>query len=116
MDLHLSLAVPYRVFISDDPRRVVLGFREVDWQGANRAALLNADNATDLGFGPLRPGWSRMVIDLASPMAVTEAGMQVDTDTGFALLRLVLVLMLAADFADRAGAPVGSGLGRFSRH
>lgn len=109
LDLHLSLAVPYRVFTLDDPRRVVLDFREVDWQGASRAALLNADNASDLRFGPLRPGWSRMVIDLVSPMAVTEAGMQVDTDTGLALLRLVLVPVLAAEFADRAGAPVDQG-------
>ena len=109
LDLHLSLAVPYRVFTLDDPRRVVLDFREVDWQGASRAALLNADNATDLRFGPLRPGWSRMVIDLAAPMAVTEAGMQVDTDTGLALLHLELAPVLAEEFADRSGAPVDQG-------
>ena len=109
LDLHLSLAVPYRVFTLDDPRRVVLDFREVDWRGASRVAMLNADNASDLRFGPLRPGWSRMVIDLAAPMVVTEAGMQVDTDTGLALLHLVLAPALAADFADRAGAPVDQG-------
>ena len=109
LDLYLSLAVPYRVFTLDDPRRVVLDFREVDWRGASRAAMLNADNASDLRFGPLRPGWSRMVIDLAAPMVVTEAGMQVDTDTGLALLHLVLAPALAAEFADRAGAPVDQG-------
>ena len=109
LDLYLSLAVPYRVFTLDDPRRVVLDFREVDWRGASRAAMLNADNASDLRFGPLRPGWSRMVIDLAAPMVVTEAGMQVDTDTGLALLHLVLAPASAAEFADRAGAPVDQG-------
>ena len=88
--LHLSLAMPYRVFTLDDPRRVVLDFREVDWRGASRAALLNADNASDLRFGPLRPGWSRRGIDLAARMVVTEAGMQVDTDNGRALLHLGL--------------------------
>jgi len=109
LDLYLSLAVPYRVFTLDDPRRVVLDFREVDWRGASRAAMLNADNAFDLRFGPLRPGWSRMVIDLAAPMVVTEAGMQVDTDTGLALLHLVFAPVSAAEFVDRAGAPVDQG-------
>jgi N-acetylmuramoyl-L-alanine amidase len=109
LDLHLSLAVPYRVFTLDAPRRVVLDFREVDWQGASREALLNADNATDLRFGPLRPGWSRMVIDLAAPMAVLEAGMQVDTNTGRAHLLLALAPTDPEKFAQAAGAPVDQG-------
>lgn len=106
LDLHLSLAVPYRVFTLDQPRRVVLDFREVNWKGASRESLFNADNATDLRFGPLRPGWSRMVIDLAAPFGVTEAGMKVDTETGLAVLKLVLAPVLAKEFADSAGAPV----------
>ena len=34
VDLYLSQAVPYRVFTLDDPRRLVLDFREVDWRPA----------------------------------------------------------------------------------
>ena len=106
VDLYLSQAVPYRVFTLDDPRRLVLDFREVDWRGVSREAMLNADNASDLRFGPLRPGWSRMVVDLAGPVTVSEAGMQVAQSTGLAVLRVVLDPASAADFAARAGAPV----------
>lgn len=104
LDLHLSQAVPYRVFTLDDPRRVVLDFREVDWQGVSREAMLNADNATDLRFGPWQPGWSRMVIALAAPMMVSEAGMQVDQTTGLAHLKLVLDKATPEAFAATAGA------------
>lgn len=106
VDLYLSQAVPYRVFTLDDPRRLVLDFREVDWRGVSREAMLNADNASDLRFGPLRPGWSRMVVDLAGPVTVSEAGMQVAESTGLAVLRVVLDPASAADFAARTGAPV----------
>jgi len=108
LDLYLDIVVPYRVFTLDNPRRAVLDFREVDWTGASRAALLNADTATDVRFGPLRPGWSRMVIDLAAPMVVTQAGMQVDAQSGAATLRLVMAPSTAQDFAARTGAPVDS--------
>lgn len=109
IDLHLSQPVPYRVYTLDTPRRLVLDFREVDWRGARREALLNADNASDLRFGPLRPGWSRMVVDLAAPMGVTEAGMQVETATGLAYLHVALREIDADQFADGAGAPQDAG-------
>ena len=109
IDLHLSQPVPYRVYTLDAPRRLVMDFREVDWRGASREGLLNADNASDLRFGPLRPGWSRMVVDLAGPLAVSEAGMQVETDTGLALLHVVLVPTDEVDFAETAGAPSEAG-------
>ncbi|SMY07900.1 N-acetylmuramoyl-L-alanine amidase [Flavimaricola marinus] len=103
--LYLSQAVPYRVFTLEEPARLVLDFREVDFRGASRAALLNADGAVDLRFGALRPGWSRLVIDLAGPMVVTEAGMAVDTLDGTADLRVLLRAASAAEFAAASGAP-----------
>lgn len=109
IDLYLSQPVPYRVYTLDEPRRLVMDFREVDWRGASREGLLNADNARDLRFGPLRPGWSRMVVDLAGPLAVTEAGMQVETETGLALLHVVLAPTDEAGFAQAAGAPTEAG-------
>ena len=103
--LYLSQPVPFRVFTLDEPRRLVLDFREVDWRGASRAALLNADNASDLRFGALRPGWSRMVVDLAEPLTVTLAGMTVDKTDGTARLDVTLDPATADAFADTSGAP-----------
>lgn len=106
IDLHLSQAVPYRVFTLNDPKRLVLDFREVDWRGASREAMLNADNAVDVRFGPLRPGWSRMVIDLGRAFAVDQAGMRVDTQTGVAQLHVAMTPVSEAAFEADAGAPV----------
>lgn len=103
--LYLSQAVPYRVFTLDAPRRLVVDFREVDFRGASRASLLNADGATDLRFGPLRPGWSRLVIDLAGPMVVTEAGMSVDALDGTADLLIDLTGASEEGFLAASGAP-----------
>jgi N-acetylmuramoyl-L-alanine amidase len=103
--LYLSQPVPWRVFTLADPARLVLDFREVDFRGASRAAMLNADGAVDLRFGALRPGWSRLVIDLAAPMVVTEAGMAVDTLDGTADLTVLLNRASAEAFAAASGAP-----------
>ena len=70
--LHLSQTVPYRVFTLDDPRRLVADFKEIDWTGVKKAALDNADLASDLRFGTLRPGWSRLVVDLDGPLLLAE--------------------------------------------
>jgi N-acetylmuramoyl-L-alanine amidase len=37
--LRLSQGVPYRVFTLDEPERLVLDFREVDWSGVDPALL-----------------------------------------------------------------------------
>ena len=103
--LYLSQPVPFRVFTLDAPRRLVLDFREVDWRGATRSGLLNADNATDLRFGALRPGWSRLVIDLAAPLIIDTAGMAVDDRVGTATVTVNLQLGTEADFAAHSAVP-----------
>lgn len=103
--LYLSQPVPWRAFTLDDPRRLVLDFREIDWRGASRAGLLQTEAASDLRFGTLRPGWSRMVLDLDRPLAIATAGMEVVKQDNTAILRLHLTETSAADFADRSGAP-----------
>ncbi|MEC8042445.1 MAG: AMIN domain-containing protein, partial [Pseudomonadota bacterium] len=65
--LGLTQGVPYRVYTLEAPERLVLDFREVDWRGVTQEALLNADAVEGLRFGGVRPGWSRMVVDLAGP-------------------------------------------------
>ena len=105
IELGLSLPVPWRVYTLDAPDRLVIDFREVDWQGARREVLLNADRVSDLRFGPVRAGWSRLVLDLARPMEVTEAGMRVSDRDGTALVTVRLRPVDARTFAAGAGAP-----------
>jgi len=105
IDLHLTQAVPYRVFTLDDPRRLVVDFREVDWGGVTAADLLQGSQASGARFGLFRPGWSRMVVDLATPMAVKTAAMVTDPNEGEATVQLRLVASDAEAFASRVGAP-----------
>ncbi len=105
LQLSLSQGVPWRVFTLDEPHRVVLDFREIDWGQLDAAALGTAEGVSGLRFGAYRPGWSRMVLDLAGPMKVESAEMAVEDATGRAKLSLRLSPSDAASFAAAAGAP-----------
>lgn len=107
VSLGLGAIVPYRVFTLDDPRRLVLDFEGVDFSGIDPQSLLDADRATAIRTGPLRPGWSRMVIDLAEPLVVDQAGM-VTTPDG-AQLDVVLKQATAEEFAAASGTPPDPG-------
>src|SRR6056297_2285775 len=63
--LTLSQGVPWRVFTLDGPPRLVLDFREVEWRGARIGDLVDTGRVLGLRMGQIRPGWSRMVVDLA---------------------------------------------------
>lgn len=103
--LLLSQAVPYRVFTLDDPRRLVMDFREVDFRDVDAAAFTGSDVIEGARFGPLRSGWSRMILDLAEPVSVDAAGMRVDEVSGTAQIDVVLRASDADAFSAAAGAP-----------
>ena len=107
--LALTQAVPFRVFTLQDPDRVVIDFREVAW-GDLADSLDGAAAVTAVAIGGAGAGWSRMVLTLATPMAVTEAGMQTDAGDGSAIVRLRLDPVDRAGFAETAGAPALVGL------
>ena len=104
--LSLSQPVPFRVFTLDAPRRLVLDFSEVAWDGLTAEAFDQSARVSAALMGAFRPGWSRMVLELTEPLAVRTAAMH--TDRG---ARVVVVLepVSDADFAARAGAPAVAG-------
>jgi N-acetylmuramoyl-L-alanine amidase len=97
--------VPWRVFTLDEPRRLVVDFRGLDWGEVTPEGLLQGDNVPGLRFGPVRDGWSRMVLDLSGPLEVAQAGMAAEGEG--ARLRLTLRATDEASFAAMAGAPAG---------
>ena len=105
--LGLSQPVPFRVFALDDPWRVVLDFREVDW------AALPRDFGTIQGIfsvttgAALDPGWSRMVLTLDRPMLPRIAAMETRGATGRAGVRLTLAPVTETAFSAKAGLPPG---------
>ena len=92
LTLFLSQSVPYRVFTLDDPLRLVMDFCEVDFRSLDAGAFDQSDAVSDVRFGPLRPGWSRMIVELNTPLGVEFAGMEVSETDGTAI-------------AENAGAP-----------
>ncbi|MCK0094773.1 N-acetylmuramoyl-L-alanine amidase [Yoonia sp. F2084L] len=105
--LGLSQITPYRVFTLDQPRRLVLDFEGVTFGAIEPLNVLSGNRATAVRVGPLRPGWSRMVVDLAEPLVIAEAGMV--TVAEGADLKVVLERATAEEFAASAGAPPDPG-------
>jgi N-acetylmuramoyl-L-alanine amidase len=99
--LALSQPVPWRVRFLDAPPRLVIDSREVDWTGI-AAVPRTAPAVRDLRAGVFRPGWSRLVLELAGPVRLVSAEMT----TG---VRPAIALRLApaepAAFAARAALP-----------
>ncbi|WP_299149890.1 N-acetylmuramoyl-L-alanine amidase [uncultured Tateyamaria sp.] len=100
LTLSLSQGVPFRVFVLDEPARLVVDFREVDFRGLQADALLGGTERVDnVRFGTFKPGWSRLVADLATPMVPHEIEMPVDTGSGRATLRIDMTEADAEAFA-----------------
>ncbi|ASP21867.1 N-acetylmuramoyl-L-alanine amidase AmiA [Antarctobacter heliothermus] len=105
IELTLSQGVPWRLFTLTDPDRLVLDFAEVDWQGADPEEIDQSDRIAALRMGLFRPGWSRLVAELAAPMAVERAEMRVTPDGAGATLALRLISTDADSFVAAAGQP-----------
>ncbi len=99
LDLNLSQPVPWRVRVKDDPPRLLLDMREVDWSGIDALPL---PKGAVLRAGMFRPGWSRLVLELPGPMLVATAGMETASGTH---LHVRLSAASAADFAAKAAEP-----------
>ncbi len=107
IDLAISQAVPYRVFLLADPARLVMDFSEVDFGAGRPKAIERAAGVTELGWGAIRPGWSRLVAALDGPYRVVSAEERV-AQGGGAVIRVRLLPVAAEEFARLAAGPVSS--------
>lgn len=76
----ISQPIPWRVFVEENPWRLVLDTSEVDWTTADATAIV-AD--ADWRAGRIRAGWSRFMVELPGPMRIERAWM--DTQDGTAI-------------------------------
>ncbi|WP_299145629.1 N-acetylmuramoyl-L-alanine amidase [uncultured Tateyamaria sp.] len=112
LTLGLSQGVPFRVFVLDNPARLVVDFREVDFGGVSAEALLpEPGRVSAVRFGTFRPGWSRLVADLSTLMLPEEIGMPVEASSGRAALTIALRTATAEEFAAHAGGPLDADWG-----
>lgn len=105
LTLELSQGVPWRLFTLTEPNRLVMDFREVQWGEVDPGSLDDADRVLSLRMGAYRPGWSRLVADLAEPMAVDSAALRTDPSDGGATITVHLRSVDQAAFDAEAGAP-----------
>jgi N-acetylmuramoyl-L-alanine amidase len=109
--LGLSQPVPFRVFALDDPRRVVVDFREVIWDGVPDAfGAIPGVSSVEVGAA-FEAGWSRMVLALEAPMLPRIAAMETDASSGQAAVILELASVSAEGFGDAARLPDGLASG-----
>jgi N-acetylmuramoyl-L-alanine amidase len=103
MELRFSISqpVPWRLRLLDAPPRLVIDTREVDWAGT--ATLPLPEGVVALRAGSFRPGWSRLVVELAGPMQVVTSEMQTAPDA--AVILVTLAPTDPASFAASAAQP-----------
>lgn len=103
LDLALTQGVPWRVFTLDNPPRLVVDFREIDWQGVDPEALNKSDRVTSVRVGGFKPGWSRMVANLSGPYGLETAALSVSDLDQTAKLEVILTKTSANEFASNSG-------------
>lgn len=103
--LGLTGPAPYRVFTLDDPRRLIVDFRDVDLSDLPKAAFEKAKAVEAMYFGEFQPGWSRLVMALTRPITLRTAEMRVDEATDAAQVILRFDPISETLFAAEAGEP-----------
>jgi N-acetylmuramoyl-L-alanine amidase len=100
--LALSQPVPWRTRVLDDPPRLVMDFREVDFAAVSTVPI-SSEHIKAVRAGIFRPGWSQLVLELDGPYMVRLAEM----GTGSAKARVTVKLRSAdaAVFAKAAAQP-----------
>ncbi len=73
LEVDLTSRVAFRVFTLDGPQRVVIDFPEIDWRLDPPRPGQAMQLIEGIRFGLVRPGASRLVIDLKRGAAVTSA-------------------------------------------
>ncbi len=101
ISLGLTKEIPFRVFTLNNPDRLVLDFRDIDWRGTKKEQFLADELVSDLRFGLFQPGWSRMVIDLAKPLLVESA--ELNTTGPNSVLRVKIARSDRAEFDANSG-------------
>ena len=107
LELDLTNRLAFRVFTLEGPKRVVVDFPEVDWRLDPPRPGPAMQLIDGVRFGLVRPGASRLVIDLKRAATVAEAFTA--EGGGRAPARFVITLRPETDdaFAAGAGWPAG---------
>ena len=102
VELTLSDAAEYRIFALADPNRIVIDLSEVAWKVKEGKKLQGRGLVAALRYGLFKAGTSRIVLDLTTPAAVTDA--RILPANGSQPVRLALDLRPTDSVAFKAAA------------
>lgn len=103
--LELSESVEYRLFMLDDPRRIIVELPEIDWRLAPKAGIKGAGLVKSYRYGVFGKSRSRVVLDLFDAARVETHFLMPAEDGKPARLVLDIVPATEAEFAANAGWP-----------
>lgn len=90
IELSLSQGIPFRIFTKSAPNRIIMDFRELEWNSAQASSIVDTEIVGDLRFGVFQPGWTRLVLPISEPLVVNQAKLELDAETGKAQLSVKL--------------------------
>jgi len=102
--LALSQAVPYSLRLVDAPVALQVELRGTSLAGTVLGDVLSTDTVTALVVDQTAPGLARLSLTLERPHSIESAEMQVDAQSGAAILRVVLRPTSRSEFAEIAEA------------
>ena len=102
--LDITESANFRIFTLADPDRVVIDMPPAHWALAERTLPVGRAGVTQVRFGHFTTKTSRIVLDLARPLALQQARLLPPGRAGVATHRLVLDLVPVSPAAFRAGA------------
>ena len=73
VELALTAPAEYRIFALADPNRIVIDLSEIAWKVKEGRKLQGRGLVAALRYGLFKAGTSRVVLDLATPAALTDA-------------------------------------------
>lgn len=100
--LALSQAVPYRLRLVDGPIALQVELQDTTLTGTALAQVLRTDTVTQALIEPTAPGWARLSLTLDRPHSIETAEMQVDAQSGAAILRVTLRATSRSEYAQIA--------------
>lgn len=102
LQLSLSHAVPYRVYLVGEPARLIVDLKGADLGASRPEDLFGADLVPAIRWGRFQQGWSRIVVELPGAYRVARADQR--TAPPHPRITVDLAPVRERDFSPRASA------------
>jgi N-acetylmuramoyl-L-alanine amidase len=110
IQLTISQSVPYRIYQLNNPMRLIVEFNEVVFDGLNGENFDQSKRVSNVEFGSLGTGWSRLAMELTEPLGLKTAEMIHDQQAGNSVLTIWTGPVTEQEFVQTSGVPMAYGV------